>query len=240
MNFGEFLGGKAQQPLPASLAGDETSLSDFSILCRKLCQKLLSLFALGLDVDSGPDFFTPHHPILPTEDAQSGSILRLLYYPPLSTAYKKEIDIRAGAHSDYGSVTLLFQRPGQSGLQILTSTGDWADVPAGKDGDILINIGDLLEYWTAGVLKSTVHRVIFPEGGQEERYSMAYFCHPVDKTALNPVPSDMVREHAKSTGLQQQAGEDGSKAMTAKQHLHKRLAETYGWGKEETSNPMAV
>lgn len=92
--------------------------------------------------------------------------------------YQPEVDIRAGAHSDYGSVTLLFQRPSQPGLEILASTDEWQPVPVTPPGTeedssppILVNIGDLLSHWTNGLLKSTVHRVIFPKdarrGGED-------------------------------------------------------------------------
>lgn len=50
MNFGEFANGKAQQPLPPSLAPQEAELNDFGVLCHDLCVKLLRLFALGLKV----------------------------------------------------------------------------------------------------------------------------------------------------------------------------------------------
>lgn len=79
----------------------------------------------------------------------------MLYYPATETA--DGTDLRAGAHSDFGSLTLLFQLPGQPGLEIKTPEGYWASVPvdpsssAGQDGEtkkalpILVNIGDLLE-----------------------------------------------------------------------------------------------
>lgn len=92
------------------------------------------------------------------------------------------MDVRAGAHSDYGSITLLFQRPGQPGLEILTPSKTWAPVaisPSGTEHDasppILVNIGDLFSYWTNGLLRSTVHRVIFPKEsrrGGEDRYRL--------------------------------------------------------------------
>jgi len=164
----------------------------------------------------------------------SGSILRLLYYPsiPETADYKPDVDIRAGAHSDYGSITLLFQRPGQPGLEILTQSGTWAPVavmPEGTENDagppILVNIGDLFSYWTNGLLKSTVHKVIFPKdekSGGEDRYSIAFFCHPLADTLLEPVPSDMVRTRA-------QSGRDGNerKVLTAHEHLLERLKATY-------------
>lgn len=148
-----------------------------------------------------------------------------------------EDDIRAGAHSDYGSVTLLFQRPGQPGLEILTPEGEWAAVPVdplrtctsndSKPLPILVNIGDLLAYWTNGLLRSTVHRVVFPKDtrkGGEDRYSIVYFCHPLDDARLVPVPSKLVESYEGGVkGLQRNEG-----AMTAKDHLNERFAITYG------------
>jgi hypothetical protein len=119
---------------------------------------------------------------------------------------------------------------------------------------VLINIGDLLSYWTDGLLKSTVHRVVFPLAEQrapnpQDRYSIAFFCHPVNDTELVPVPSEIVsayRENAKESQGQGQsrkvgfgggAGdlEPGKRALTAVEHLASRLAATYGFKKEEFS-----
>ena len=79
----------------------------------------------------------------------------MLYYPATKTI--EGTDLRAGSHSDFGSLTLLFQLPGQPGLVIKTPEGHWASVPVdpsnrtSQDGEtnkalpILVNIGDLLE-----------------------------------------------------------------------------------------------
>lgn len=155
------------------------------------------------------------------------------------------MSIRAGAHSDYGSVTLLFRLPGQPGLELLTQTGTWIPVPVNPSPDtlqhppILVNIGDLLCYWTNGLLKSTVHRVSF-EGGGEERYSMAYFCHPLDEARLDAVPSRLIedfgregkgegelRSQKKRLGLSE-SGDGADEVITAKGHLERRLKVTYG------------
>lgn len=83
----------------------------------------------------------------------------MLFYPAVQSGEDQNADdLRAGAHSDFGSLTLLFQLPGQPGLEILTPQGDWASVPvdprpereSGIAGEkmslpILVNIGDLLE-----------------------------------------------------------------------------------------------
>jgi isopenicillin N synthase-like dioxygenase len=102
---------------------------------------------------------------------------------------------------------------------------------------ILVNIGDLLEDWTGGLLKSTVHRVVFPtarsDGAQEgkrgedevdesDRYSIAYFCHPLDEVLLEPVPSRIVEEYEKRNGKR-----EGREAITAGEHLMRRLKATY-------------
>jgi isopenicillin N synthase-like dioxygenase len=172
----------------------------------------------------------------------SACIFRLLYYPALPSDIPLEdgADIRAGAHSDYGSITLLFQRPSQPGLEILTPESTWAPVPVIPKGyktsttfpPILVNIADLLSYWTNGYLKSTVHRVIFPKDtrrGGEDRYSIAYFCHPSDDVELVPVPSKIVAERTMAEGekVGYGGGTEGQKAMTAKEHLDKRLEATY-------------
>ncbi|GFF47634.1 UPF0676 protein C1494.01 [Aspergillus udagawae] len=258
MNFGEFKDGKAQQPLPPSLAPHEAEIGQFASLCSKTCNRILKLLALGLQIPN--DFFTSRHD---PQNGPTGCILRYLYYPsifsPATSSYQHDVDVRAGAHSDYGSITLLFQRPGQPGLEIRTPEGSWAPVPVqpGKAEDasaypfppILVNIGDLLSYWTDGLLKSTIHRVVFPLSEQrspnpQDRYSIAYFCHPVDTTELVPVPSEAVvahREYCKKNGIiNEQVGfgggagnmTPGKRALTAYEHLESRLAATYGFKKE--------
>lgn len=165
--------------------------------------------------------------------------LTLRQYPvlPDTLVLDPTEDIRAGAHSDYGSVTLLFRLPGQPGLEVMTPAGEWASVPVDPEPNsgssklpILVNIGDLLSYWTNGLLKSTVHRVILPTPGissdkVEDRYSIAYFCHPEDAAELVEIPSDIVKACGKiSNG---HSGTSGS-VLTAKDHLVQRLTATYG------------
>jgi len=228
-NMNEFRNGKAQQPLPPILKANEDRLNAFIDHCYRLCLLILRYFAAGLEIDSkagGSEFFQRFH----DRSGPSGSVFRLLYYPAMSQAYDNEKDIRAGAHSDYGSITLLFQRPGQPGLEILTDDNSqtWYPVPVNPTNEpelpILVNVGDLLSYWTNWKLKSAVHRVVFPENSPgKDRYSIAYFCHPVDDAPLLPVPSRLVQEDSGTA-------QDGSKkVLTAKQHLENRLAASYAW-----------
>ncbi|KAJ4306473.1 hypothetical protein N0V88_001276 [Collariella sp. IMI 366227] len=235
-NFGEFIDNKAQQPIPPTVAGDEPQISAFRDLCYTLSLKLNTLLGIGLGV-SPPDFFTSAHV---RSAGPSGTILRFLRYPPrtdISDSTTVE-DVRAGAHSDYGSLTLLFRLRGQPGLEILERDGvTWSPVPVippGTEGDpappILMNIGDLLSYWTNGLLRSTVHRVVFPTGDGEKvrgegdngpRYSIAYFCHPFGGTELGVVPSERVQ--GDKGGVAEGNPYAERRVMTADEHLRMRL-----------------
>ncbi|KAH9901928.1 Clavaminate synthase-like protein [Xylariomycetidae sp. FL2044] len=259
-NFGPFQDGKATQPIPSIIQPHEAELAAFRASCHSLCLKLLHLFGIGLGVNP-PSFFTSAHS--PSEP--SGSILRFLYYPAPTTTVvgaRQEGDVRAGAHSDYGSITLLFRLKGQAGLELLApATNTWAPVPVcppGTENDplppILVNIGDLLSYWTNGLLRSTVHRVTFAspsdagngndsgrssagladgEGTADPRYSIVYFCHPADQTPLTAVPSERIHAFRGANSEEALRGaKEGNpyaerKVLTADEHLQMRLRASY-------------
>lgn len=223
--------GTFSQPLPEPITSNLSTVIAFETACHQLCQRILHQFALALEIDE--NWFTTRHD---PSKGSIGSIFRYLYYPARKASNneeEEEVDIRAGAHSDYGSITCLFQLPGQPGLEIKMASGEWAGVPVDplssqQEGDgggalpILVNIGDLLEDWTGGLLKSTIHRVVFPKEDAGDRYSIAYFCHPLDDVELEPVPSKIVRDYAEARGKV-----SGKQGVTARDHLMERLAATY-------------
>ena len=87
--------------------------------------------------------------------------IRYLYYPEVDDeTLQKTGKIRCGAHSDYGTVTLLFQKPGfgQNGLRALNSEKQWVRVEP-PDYAMVVNLGDLFQHWTNDFLLSTIHRV---------------------------------------------------------------------------------
>ena len=107
------------------------------------------------------------------------SALRALNYPRQDAAPEPG-QIRAGAHTDYGSLTILLPQPGSRGLEILTPDGAWTPVPP-QSGAFVINIGDLMARWTNDRWVSTLHRVVNPtveNGGNARRQSMAFFHQP--------------------------------------------------------------
>ncbi|KAL5604139.1 hypothetical protein BROUX41_002126 [Berkeleyomyces rouxiae] len=241
-NFGEFKDGKADQPLPSTIVPFESDIKQFFNDCMSLSQWILYLLGIGLETQPADFFSSVHTP----EKGESGTILRLLHYPAPSEVPVEDDCVRAGAHSDYGSITLLFRLPGQAGLEILTRDNTWVPVPvvpAGTETDpcspILVNIGDLLSYWTNGLFRSTLHRVTVPSNSSSvpvvnvegersgERYSIAFFCHPASDTRLEPVPSTRVTEFSGSVVSEDVNPYAQRQVMTAKEHLLMRLSATY-------------
>ena len=132
--------------------------------------RLMKLFALALKLPQNYFDEFLQQPI---------SALRANHYPALNKAPLPG-QLRAGAHSDYGSLTLLFQQEGLSGLEILNRQKEWIPVTPCKP-DIIVNLGDLMERWTNGRWVSTLHRVNIPatETAQNQsRMSLAFFQQP--------------------------------------------------------------
>lgn len=207
----------SNQALPELLETHRAQLIDFEQNCQRLCHKLCRLLAVGLGLEAN-HFSSKHNPL-----RDSGTILRLLYYPRVESTNMQKDEVRAGAHTDYGSMTCLFQQPGQSGLEVLDpASGTFEPVPAptpsseDEEIPILINIADQLTLWSSGELKSTMHRVTSTYNG--DRYSIAYFCHPDDDTKLPNIP------HDGTVSVQQES-------ITAGEHLRARLNATYSYEK---------
>ena len=155
-------------------------MQEFFGKCKELHCLVMSAIALGMGL--GEDFFASF-------TSKGDNTLRLLHYPSVSKGVFEQgkQQMRAGEHSDYGSITLLFQDQ-RGGLQVMTPSGKYVDATP-IEGTVVVNAGDLLARWSNDLIKSTKHRVVEPpavvegEGeAQEEyypaRYSVAYFCNP--------------------------------------------------------------
>ena len=132
-----------------------------------LATQILHAFALALHLPE--DYFeqyTTYH----------GSALRALNYPYLEGFEPQEGQIRASAHTDYGTITIL--RSGGPGLQVSKDRNppNWIDVPHMEDV-FIINLGDLMRRWTNDKWQSTLHQVINPPSGSNwgRRQSIAFF-----------------------------------------------------------------
>lgn len=162
-------------PSEQELPGFQNAALAFEAKCWQVGMQVLSCFADKLEFDS--DFFTrAHDPSSPHYQ----STLRMLHYFAQAPSTAKGM-WRAGAHTDYDCLTLLFQRPGQGGLQVLPGKEmegrAWTPVePA--EGVITCNIGDMLMRWSDDQLPSNFHRVRNPAKCEYQgaRYSLAFFC----------------------------------------------------------------
>ena len=107
------------------------------------------------------------------------SRLRVRNYPA-QTTLPAPGQIRAGAHSDYGSLTLLATEDKPGGLQVCNAEGEWVDVPI-LPGTFIVNIGDLMARWSNDRWVSTLHRVVNPPadaGAAARRLSLVFFHNP--------------------------------------------------------------
>jgi len=87
---------------------------------------------------------------------------------------------------DYGCVTLLLADSTKGALQVLDSNGKWINADP-IDGAFVVNIGDMMERWTNGLWKSTLHRVI--HRGTQYRVSIPFFFEPNFDAVISPLPS---------------------------------------------------
>jgi isopenicillin N synthase-like dioxygenase len=112
------------------------------------------------------------------------TLLRVLHYPPL-TGDEEPGAIRAAAHEDINLITIL-PAANEAGLQVQQKDGEWLDVPS-DFGNLIINIGDMLQEASGGYFPSTSHRVINPTGkaSDKSRISLPLFLHPRDEVRLS-------------------------------------------------------
>jgi isopenicillin N synthase-like dioxygenase len=155
----------------------ETLLAYFDA-CAALGARLHRAFAIDLGVQ--PHYFADRFD-------RPMATLRLLHYPAARNPAEERIG--AGAHTDYGNLTLL-ATDDVGGLEVRTRAGTWIEAPA-TPGAFVVNIGDCLMRWTNDVYVSTPHRVVNRSG--RERYSIAFFFDPNPETEVATIASS-VRE----------------------------------------------
>lgn len=137
------------------------SFSAYFAAMSVVSARLLSIMAVALDLPVDHfDAHIDHHT----------AALRALRYPPL-TASPESGALRAGAHSDYGTLTIL-RTDGVPGLEVRDAAGAWRPVDD-EPGTFVVNLGDSIQRWTNDRWRSTVHRVTPVDTA--ERHSMAFF-----------------------------------------------------------------
>lgn len=163
-----------------ALPGFAEAYKNYYAAMEMLAADIMRLFALALDLPE--DWFEEkirHHMTNLTAN----------FYPqqPVPPAPGQ---LRKGMHSDWGSLTILYQDDGPGGLQVLDKDGQWLDVPV-IEGSFVVNIGDLMAIWTNNRWVSTVHRVVNPprELAGRERYSVPFFHQPSYDALIECIPT---------------------------------------------------
>eukprot|EP00536_Pseudo-nitzschia_multiseries_P003450 jgi/Psemu1/284425/fgenesh1_pg.53_\ len=228
----------------------QPSLEAYYQRMEELALVLLEIFAIALE--EPPDFFEDkmdHHM----------SALRLVHYYPLETEPPKNKStesasyeagsneqptrrlVRAGAHTDYGALTILAAH--DEGLEVLLrdtaeatterSVKHWHPVPL-VPGAFVVNLGDLMQRWTNHEWVSTMHRVVMPATeARERRYSMAYFVNINGDTPILPLRCCL------GPGESPDCGANGDRVMTAGEHLMAKHLASMGIKTETTDSGNA-
>jgi isopenicillin N synthase-like dioxygenase len=147
----------------------------------RVADDLLRLLAIALDQPEA---------MLVDKTDHCYSNLRAQHYPPLA-APPAPGQLRAGAHTDYGAVTVLRGDAGAAGLQVESSPGVWRDVRFPKDAYV-VNLGDQLAMWSNDRWRSTLHRVLVPtdEAARANgRLSLGFFHMPNADAVIECLPN---------------------------------------------------
>lgn len=200
-----------------SIVGFRHTLVEYQKALLKLSDELMIALAVSLSTDNVQvpiDYFI-------AQSRNPMCTLRLLHYPP---AFKKQKDqstellkssTGCGAHTDYGLFTIL-QQDEIGGLQIRNKSNAWIDAPP-LPGTFVINVGDMLSWWTKGEYASTVHRVISPSlmelgdesgkpddtesrGAGKHRYSIPFFFNPDYNAIIKPIRDVAVTTNGSGDG----------------------------------------
>ena len=152
-----------------------------------LGEQLRRLFAVALDLP-GDWFEAAFH--------DHSSSMRVINYPPPRGELEPG-QLRAGAHTDYGCMTILRTEAAPGGLQVQTPAGGWLDVPA-VPGSFVVNLGDMMARWTNDRWTATLHRVVVPPADRaaaSRRQTIVFFHDPRADAVIDCIPSCTDADH---------------------------------------------
>jgi isopenicillin N synthase-like dioxygenase len=190
---------------PDGLPGFAEHMLAYTAAQVALCERLMRHLARSLDLPA--DYFdhTMAHPL---------ATLRLCRYPP-HPADATEDTFGAGAHTDWGAITIVAQDD-LGGLQVQAPDGAWLDATPVR-GSFVVNLGDMIPRWTNGRYRSNLHRVINANPTKRDRYSIPFFYSPDFLARIEAVPGTVA------------PGEPPRFApCTAGEHLAEMYRKTYG------------
>ncbi|KAL7645595.1 UNVERIFIED_CONTAM: hypothetical protein RMT77_003981 [Armadillidium vulgare] len=182
--------------IPNEIENFERSLLKMIEILSEFFSKFLRCLEIGLDLPFGTllDIHTNF-----CSDSNM-STLRLMHYPPIPFEIP-ENSARCFEHTDNGTVTVLFQ-DNMGGLEVKTRNNEWVQAHP-VPGALFINIGDMLQKFTSGRLRATLHRVLIPEEERRKRCprkSVIFFLIPDNDVILKPFeePKDETKSYETS------------------------------------------
>ena len=200
---------------PHELPGMAAQCEAYIAAMRALAQRLMQLMALSLGLQESYFDHVHDNPMI---------TLRLLSYPP-QPANADEHTFGAGAHTDWGAITLLAQDR-HGGLEVSMPDGSW--VPATPiAGSLVVNLGDMIPRWTNDLYHSNPHRVRNVHSGGQKRYSLPFFYSPDYETSVVPLATCVPEGEAPRYA-----------PCSAGEHLHEMYVKTYGL--KPTTQPAEI
>lgn len=190
---------------PENLPGFRAqTIAYYEAMCA-LGDRLLALIARSLDLEDS--WFAPFY-------NPSSAMLRFIKYPPHPESAERN-QIGAGAHTDWGGVTILAQ-DSSGGLEVENVSGQWLAAPPVRD-TFVINLGDLMARWTNGVYNSNMHRVKNNVSGGD-RYSLPFFYSPGNDALIEPIPTCVTPENPRRF-----------ETCTCAEHMSEMFRRSYGY-----------
>jgi isopenicillin N synthase-like dioxygenase len=177
----------AATPWPARPAALREICIDYFQAMDRLAGRLMRLCALALALPAG--YFDD-------QIDHGSSFLRIINYPAPEHAPEPG-QLRAGAHTDYGTLTILRSERVAGGLQVRSRAGEWLEVQA-PPGAFVVNLGDMLARWTNDRWRSTLHRVVNPPAELalgSRRQSLVFFHNPNPEALIACLPGCCGPEH---------------------------------------------
>ena len=148
-----------------------------------LSRRLMRLIALSLELD---EFHFDRFFECPS------ATLRLIKYPP-HPGHARSNQLGAGAHTDWGAVTVLAQDE-IGGLKVENIAGEWIAAPP-VPGTFVVNLGDMIQRWTNGIYRSNLHRVLNNHAAGRSRYSVPFFFSPDHRARIECLSSCTDADH---------------------------------------------
>ena len=199
---------------PEGLPGFKEQTLAYQAAMRELGNRVLAVLARSLELPE--NYFVPYYD-------WPGTTLRLLRYPPHPQAALAN-QLGAGAHTDWGGVTLLAQDD-LGGLEVRNIEDQWVQATP-IPGTFVINLGDLMQRWTNGLYRSNMHRVK-NNSSARDRYSIAFFYSPRPDSRIECLPTCTDAEHPPRFA-----------ACTASEHVYEMFQRSYGYAPSASKRGM--